>query len=266
MKKFFLLILILPCFSYALSFSELKSSLRDKLSPYLSKELVGKIFGEKPTKNEFSYDLPLIPKLEDSATDISIYKKKEISSKVTSFDSLSDIEKQKYRVSFLKELFFEVSRKKITSAQLSTYVDRFNQGVSREGIYRSIVSGREYYELEQNPSIASEKLVEFTLNFGKNYLNTSFKENSLRNSNKYVIKRNLTDKTLSLVEYFSAKPESLYKWYAIISSEFANYSGWKNKFRSSKSQKFHYEWAKKSPLSHLKSELIIKIHKLCNYL
>lgn len=266
MKKIILVIIMVPCMSYAMNFAEVKHKVKEIITPYLSQNLVSKIFGVEKVEKKISYEMPEIPKLKASATDLSIYKSKAINRRKTSFDSLSDLEKEKYRISFLKELFFETSRQRISEVELSTYVDRFNQGVSREGIYRSIVSSKKYYELEANPSLPSDELVAFTIDFGERFLNTFFKVNSLKNANRYVIKRNLTDKSLDLISYFSNTPESLYRWYAIISSEFAKYEGWRNKFRSIKSQKFHYDWAKKSPLSHIQSEVIIKIHKLCNNL
>ena len=242
----------------------MKSSLRNKLEPYLSKSFIVKVFGEKKERQKTKLKMPEIPKLEKSATDVSIYKDKEIDKKKTQYDKLSDIEKQKYRIAFLNELYRVVSRKKISQDLLGTYVDRLSQGAKREGIYRSIVSSRDYFQLESNPTVASKKLIEFTNIFSMKFLNTKFNDSTLLNSNKYLIKRNLTEKALEVAEYLANKPDELYRWYAIFSSEISKYSIWTNKVRKVSSEKYHYNWAKNTSFDLIKSEIIIKLHKVCN--
>ena len=263
--KVLLLILVIPTLAFSLSFTEMKSSLRDKLEPYLSKSLIVKVFGDKKESAQApKLKMPVIPKLEKSATDVSIYEEKEIDKKKTQYDKLSDIKKQRYRIAFLKELYRVVSRKKIGQQLLGTYVDRLSQGAQREGIYRSIVSSRDYFELESNPTVASKKLVEFTNNYSAKFLNTKFNESTLLNSNKYLIKRNLTEKALEVAEYLASKPDDLYRWYAIFSSEISKYPIWGNKVRKVNSEKYHYNWAKNTSFDLIKSEIIIKLHILCN--
>lgn len=260
-----LLLIIVPSICYSLSFADIKLKLKITFEDLFGQSLTSKVFGEDKNKT-LDLKLPVIPKVNNSATDVSIYKVKAIDSKKTKFGSLKEFEKDKFRTSFLNELFYVTSKTKLTKQNLSVYIDRFNQGVSREGIYRSIVSGKDYYELERTPIVASDKLIDFTLNFSKKFLNTEFKKSSLGNSNRYVVKRIVTDKALDIAEALAVRPDDLYKWYAILSAEISNYPIWKNKTRMNSSEYFHYEWAKRAPFSHIKSEIIIKLHKLYNYL
>jgi hypothetical protein len=248
-----------------LSLSDIKSKFKSTFEDLFGRNLTATIFGTDQIEVP-GLKLPVIPKLNNSATDTSIYKIKTIDTKKTKFDSLKQFEKNKFRASFLNELFFVTSKMKLSKDNLSVYIDRFNQGVSREGIYRSIVSDKDYYELERTPVVSSDRLIKFTVLFTPKYLNTDFKEGSLRNSNRYVIKRIVTDKALDVAEALSTKPDDLYRWYAILSAELSTYPVWNNKTRMNISENYHYDWAKRAPFSHIKSEIIIKLHKIYNYL
>ena len=74
---------------------------------------------------------------------------------------------------------------------------------------------------------------------------------------------------MDLLEYYEGKDlDSLYRWYALFSSDLAkDYSPFfKSDLRRNPDPNFQYEWAKNMPIQHIKSEFIIKVHTVMNQL
>ncbi len=126
--------------------------------------------------------------------------------------------------------------------------------------------GPNYLNLEAYREAPEPKLVDFTINFGSKYLALKFNNKQVEQLNLYSIKRVVTEKSLEVMDAFPRDGEDLYKWYAVLSSELSkNYQNlWKNPLRKKKDASYHYNWAQKVPFQHIKSEVIIKIHKIMN--
>ena len=90
----------------------------------------------------------------------------------------------------------------------------------------------------------------------------------MKKLNLYGIKKIITEKVLELVDAFPSDGNDLYRWYAVLSSDFSNEFPqlMKGKVRARKSALFHIAWAKTVPLQQIKSEVIVKIHMAMNSL
>ena len=62
------------------------------------------------------------------------------------------------------------------------------------------------------------------------------------------------------------KLEDLYQWYSVFSSELAKDYDMllKAPVRKDPRLEFHLKWAESMPVQHIKSEFIIKLHKVMN--
>ncbi|MCB0745022.1 MAG: hypothetical protein KDC67_14030, partial [Ignavibacteriae bacterium] len=100
------------------------------------------------------------------------------------------------------------------------------------------------------------------------YFGLIFEQKQIEQLNMWGIKRFFVEKALEIMDSFPTDGEDLYKWYAHLSSQLARESGiaWKNKTRQSVHLQTHYLWAQNVPLQHIKSEVIIKLHKFFNSL
>ncbi|MCT4643316.1 MAG: hypothetical protein N4A33_13575 [Bacteriovoracaceae bacterium] len=259
-----LYILLLPVLAFAIDFSAYKLKAKSILSSILPKTYIEKIFGKEQSNKTIS--MPVILKINKTGTDSSFYTKGLMDKKISAFDKLSVLEKRKYRIGFINDLFRSVLKAQASDAQMSSLLSRLEQNAKREGIYRSLVSNNLYMSLEENPTTASENLVNFTLSYAKKYLGKKFKKELIANSNKYTVKRIIADQTLDLIEAYSNRPDDLYAWYANFSSEISKKINWKSKLRAVDDIFFHYRWAKKNNFDHIKTEVTIKLHYLGNYL
>jgi hypothetical protein len=233
----------------------------------LMKKEMNRILGDK--KNTQEMKLPNIPTVSQAATSTDVYHRQgKLYTQGDSFNRLSDTEKRNYRVAFLKELYVTVRGAEATTQELVRGVNVLEQGGSREGVYRSLVLSNNYMSLETYEEAPNEKLVGFSMKFGVKYLALNFDKNQIEKLNVWSIKRVVVEKTLDVLDAFSGDGEDLYKWYAILSTELSsNFPAvWKGRARLSKDASFHLAWAKKVPFQQVKSEVIIKLHKLMNSL
>jgi len=78
-----------------------------------------------------------------------------------------------------------------------------------------------------------------------------------------------TERCLEIIDqYIDSNKDDLYSWYAVFSGELANKypAVWKNKLRKTTKMTHHKKWAATVPDQHIKSEVIIKVHKVFNSL
>lgn len=223
----------------------------------------------KTEKKEDAWSLPPIPKITQSATDTKVYNKKgKLFNQGREFNQLSLANKRKYRVAFIKELFKVTVNSEIDDDTILNMLNTLEQGGSREGIYRSVVLGQSYLMLENYEEKSSDRLVQFTVAFGSRYLARKFSEEQIKKINLWGIKRIIVEKTLDTLDAFESDGEDLYQWYAILSSELAD--NYKQAFISSTRRNtdpsFHHRWVQSVPYQQIKSELIIKLHKVMNSL
>ncbi len=243
---------------------EWKTKLRNFVTSIAGAQWGEKLLGVEP-KPEPEIQLPEIPKLTKTNTDVAGYTRK--TKDPTEFDKLPDERKRQYDFEFLKELFAVTRKTEARDEDLSNWLNTLEQGGSREGIYQALVLDEVYVALENIEEKSSDRLKKYSLDFSQKFLNQTFKAGSLDQFNVYSIKRIITDKAIDLMDHFETKDlDVLYRWYAVFSADMAkDYEPlMKSKIRKETSEKFHYEWAKASPVQHLKSEVIIKLHSVMN--
>lgn len=264
MKKITLILCVLVSTnSLALDFNKYIENLKDKTMSLLGVE------GESTSGNSEKWVLPTIPNIAQKATSVEVYDKSGILyTQGGSFTRLSDQEKRKYRLAFIKELFSVTKNAEVKDEELRSKLNLLEQGGSREGIYRSIVLGQDYLMLESLEEKSSDKLGEFVVRFGEMYLGRKFDRAQIKNINLWGVKRIIVEKTLETMDAFNTDGKDLYTWYAMLSASLAtNYQNvFSSTTRRNSTTDFHYKWVQKVPYQQIKSEMIIKLHKVMNYL
>lgn len=232
--------------------------LRTYSSKYLGEDITQKIFGMEESKRP-SLLMPVVPK-EISKSETQVIQK------ITSFEALDPAQKRQYYSSFVRELSYVTRGIRIDEEGALKWINVLEQGGSQEGVYHAMVLDRTYQNLESFKESLSNEVIIFLQNYGTKFLNQKFGEDSLKTLNIYSIKRIITEKSLEIADYFQKNPDDLYRWYALMSVKLAEKIETKNKVRIIQDTYFHYSWAKKVPVQHLKAEMIIKLHDVLNQL
>jgi hypothetical protein len=183
--------------------------------------------------------------------------------------SFSENDTKKYNYSFIKELFKSVRQKEIGENELFKWLNVLSQSGSREGIYRALVLDQTYLGLENYDFAVNEQVVDYSIKYMNSYLGQDFDKDKLMALNFYTIKRNLIEKTLEIVDILFKRPtDDIYDWYAVFSADVARHFPdlWKNSMRKKSKEHDHKAWAKKVPDQYIKSEIIIKMHRIFNHL
>jgi hypothetical protein len=241
-----------------------KAKLRSLISSVLSTQVSNKLLGPAPEAAP-EVALPEIPRELKKSTDVGSYTK--IQKEPTEFDKLPQERKRQFDYKFIQELFQVTRKMEAKDEDLSSWLNTLDQGGSREGIYQALVLDEVYSSLESMEEKPSKELVEFSLKFSQKFLNQSFKPETLQDLNLYSLKRIFTEKALDLMEYYEMKDlDALNRWYALLSSDLAKdyLPLLKSEIRKDPSARYHLEWAKNSPVQHIKSEVIIKLHSVMN--
>lgn len=260
--KYLILSFLISSQAQALDFKNIIENIKKE-----TKALLGKIGTQENSIRPF--EMPEIPEVKIDRKSVEVYSKEgRVYKQGEAFLVLSKEEKRKYRIAFLKELYISVRGAKINDNELIQGLNILEQGGTREGVYRSLVMSTEYMSLENYEEKPSSTLVDFTLNFGVEFLGLQFEKPQIEKLNLYTIKKVIVEKTLELVDSFPKDGENLYKWYAYLSVDFSKRftATFRNKVRKSSSLEHHYQWAKQAPFQQIKSELIIKLHKGMNSL
>lgn len=261
MKKQILLILTMFYSFYAHS-ADIKS-LFDKASKKLET-----LLGET-TEVKDLITLPPIPVVKKNATSTDVYDKSDpIYTQGEKFNKLNLEQKRKFRIAFLEELYKVVRSEELSNEKLISYLNVLEQDGTREGVYRSLVLDQVYLALESYEEKSTEKLVQFSINFGEEFLKREFSKQALEGLNLWSIKRILVEKSLEVLDAMASDQESIYRWYAVLSENLATTypQVWKSKLRKSTNRLTHYKWAREVPFQHIKSEVIIKLHRVMNFL
>ncbi len=254
--------------SYALDLTKYKSKIRSHMANMLGAETTNKILGAEETEN--SIELPEIPEVKLNAKDESFYdvKSSPIYNQGNKYNNLSDEKKRSYRVSFLQQIFEVTRNSEAKKEDIIKFLNVLEQGGNREGVYRSITLDQVYLALEQYDETPSDALVNFVEYFPPKFLRKKYARASIEKLNLWALKRLIAEKCLELLDVMAITPEDLYKWYAVFSSELAkDQSGaFVSSTRLNTSDQYHYNWAKSVPFQHIKSEVVIKVHRVMNYL
>jgi hypothetical protein len=242
-----------------------KTNLRTLVTSIAGERWGEKLFGEPPVPAALEIPMPTIPQMAKKSTDISSYTKQ--SKGPTEYDGLPPQKKRQFDYAYIKELYQVTRKSDPKDEDLASWLNTLDQGGSREGIYQGLVLDEVYSALEEIEERPSKRLLEFCKKFSQKYFNQTMKDESLVQLNLYSLKRILTEKGIDLMEFFETKDlEELYRWYAHFSADTALDAGaiLASPLREQKDVNFHYQWAKKMPIQHIKSEFIVKLHKVMN--
>ena len=245
---------------HAAGFADKLVSLRPMIEKYLGSDVASKIWGVK----EEELLLPAIPKVVNDVTSTEIYERKSKQETV----KIDPDKKQQYDIAFVSELIEQTREVKANRNELAKWMGTLNQGATREGIYRAMVLDSYYARLENYDSQLSKSAEAFSIYFMKRFVGKEVTKEKLSKINIYSVKRIVTERSLDVIDvYLSTNREGFYDWYGVFSGEMAKkYPVWKNKLRSNTSARMHKKWAKRVPIQFVKSEIIIKLHKLFNTL
>lgn len=254
----FCIFLLISTQSFAFDLNEVVNDLKAEV-----KSLMGEKEVEAP-----KYQVPKLPAIVNDPKSVEVYSKEGAIYKTgTKYRSLTKRERAKYQYLFLKELIYVVRGAEATDQELTNYMNVLDQGGNREGIYRSLVVSSNYQELEMYQQSPSQRVLEFTQEYAVKYLRVNYEVTKMKDYNVWSIKRLLVDRTLEQIDAFPKDGKDLYIWYAVLSEELAQrFAIWKNKVRSNTNPDTHIKWAQSVPFQHLKSEVIIKLNKVFNYL
>ena len=209
--------------------------------------------------------LPKIPLLKNGASELSLIPLEKKSKTFTKEQMGS------FYYSYIHSLYEEILDRVPTSEEEEKWMNTLMQGASEEGVYRGVILSTEYLEkaFDENYPEASDPYIAFAGYYAKNYLGVALPPEMIKNRNPYKISKELVNKSLELIDYFAAKDlPALYSWYAVLSSDLATrFKIWdpqKEKMRTLTAPETHYKWAEISSYGLIKTEIIIKLHKVFN--
>jgi len=244
--------------------SETFSSYGEKLRPYFKKFL-----GKKRTERILGVEqsgirMPKIPEVRKDARSVDLLKKRK---RKPNNKKLTKKKKQKYDLAFIREITRVTRQMKSNIKEDRRWLNVMSQGGTREGVYRGIVLEDRYTNLERKSFPINPKVLDFSLQYANHFLAQDIKKSALRRSNFYTLKKVLVERSLEVMDSFPVENDDLYDWYALFSSYLAKKYPriWRNRLRKNSNAKIHKNWAKNVPEQHIKSEVIIKMHKVFNY-
>lgn len=236
---------------------------RPYIRQYLGSEMELKILGKTvEEQTEDAIKMPIIPEIKEDVTSTAVYEKK--ADKVV----LSAKDEEKYYRSFARDLYKSVRRQDPTDEEMGKILGMLLQNGSREGIYRSLVLDEVYARMENYDLPVSSKAADLTVHLYSVYLGKKLEKEKLKGINFYSLKRLVAERALEIVDSFGDNREAIENWYAIFSSDIATRHGqnFSNNLRKNPKKSLHKKWAQKSPVQHIKSEVVIKIHTAMNAL
>lgn len=221
-----------------------------------SHELYVKIF-----KPKSKIKMPKIPKIESETKKFSEVKNNSQRNLVK-----DEKTRKKYDLLFVKELLLAVRNRMSNKDVESQWFNVIDQGGSREGMYRALVLDGLYLEMENQDSWFSIDASTKAQQILSKFINENYDIEGLNKFNVFSLKRMVTEKLLEITDLLLKNEDDFFSWYAFLSVDYSvnKIDVFKNKLRKSKSLEEHYKWAKSVPTQMIKSELIIKTHKLFN--
>lgn len=230
--------------------------------------LVVTALGEDVATRWFGQDDTLdieLPQLPDLVSDARSTKSRAALNSV----SLSDDVWLKYNQRFVLEVFESTRRLKPNSNDIHQWMNVLSQGGTQEGVYRGLVLDQTYGGLENYPLNSTAALAEFAVAIFKTYLKREQTAERLSQVNFFSLKRILVERSLEIFEALAATdPDLVYRWYGHLSGTLARDfpEVFSESPRSKTSMVYHYQWAQSAPEQLIKSEMIIKLHLVMNFL
>ncbi|MBF0362004.1 MAG: DUF4214 domain-containing protein [Oligoflexia bacterium] len=245
------------------SFFNFKKTLRkylDKIEQVIGIPITDRLLGKDP--NEIK--LPEIPEIVVNSKEVVNQKERVNATKISAED------KAKMDYHYINEIYLATIKRSPNEEELKKWINALEQGASREGIYRAIVLGMEYVELEKYRDPINPKVTAFAKYYMQKYLNLNLSDRAMSELNLYSLKRFCVEKTLEIVDVFAkmTTQDQLDDWYAVLSSELVEKypTIWNSDLRKDISKKRHKDWIKQASYDLIKSELTIKLHRVFNSL
>ena len=259
-RTFFIIFLFSSVFNTAYAGTAWMEKLRSVSEDVFGDKITVRFFGEKPEKIK----LPLLPQLSMESRKVNLCRK--FKSKTM---SISVNKRKKYDYLFLQELYVVVRGEKPIEDDISKWMNALDQGALREGIYRALVLDKTYRSFEHYLNKRqSLGVFDFTVHFMKSYIGEDVDIESLKELSFHSVKRIITEKALLMVDELCRNENDLYDWYAVFSAGLAKEwpDVWRVKIRKSTSTERHRNWANTVTEQYLKSEVIVKLHRIYNHL
>jgi hypothetical protein len=234
-------------------------SIRPMVEKFFGEDVANSLFGEVIREIE----LPAIPKVTADATNMDVYTKKKKETVTFPEKKMNE-----YNVAYVHEVVEATRGVKANMNDVAIWMRALSQGGTREGVYRAMVLDTYYAGMENYDQQLSTPASDFAIYYMGKYVGKKITKEKIAGFNVYSIKRILTEKSLDILDvYVDQNLENFYDWYAHLSAELAtSHPIWTNKLRSNQDPFVHKAWAKKVPRQFVKSEVIIKLHKLLNNL
>lgn len=258
MIKKILLFLLISISAQAGIVDDIKESVRPHLVKFIGLEKTNELLGNDPSQ----ITMPKIPKVVKDAKSISNYGQGP-KNKVT----YKKDQERRFNYNFVKELFQATRKVNADDNDIAKWMNVLEQNGSREGVYRALVLDGTYLSLENYDFPMESKTVDFTTSYIERYLDKTISEDVLKKANFYTVKRDITEKTLEVIdEFFKKEGDDIYDWYALLSADMAKKfpKAMNNDTRKETDPQKHKLWAKSVPDQYLKSEVIIKLHSVFN--
>ncbi len=239
---------------------DIKASLRPAITKFFSAELARKLLGKDPNQIE----IPEIPKINSNNKSVQGL---HIEEKVKSTFEKDQMERFNYI--FIQEMVKAVRQVEPSGEEISRWMNVLSQSGSREGVYSALVLDNTYMGLQNLDRLVSDSALEFTVDYLLRYVNKTITKEKLSKVNFFVVKREIAERTLQVVdELFKNPSDDVYDWYAVFSSEMAQKYPkiMDNDVRRVTDAASHRAWAKSVPDQFVKSEILIKLHRVYNYL
>ncbi len=213
-----------------------------------------------------SVAMPSVPTREELSNrkDISVYTdSKEEIEKIAVFEK--KFTKQQLRQShflFVQELFSLFLKRSPTSKEAQNILSNLDQGGTREGVFRSVLYGDEFYQMEDSARAFSQESLAVLSDLLRTVFQAEVKEEVLEKMSFKTLLRFFTERALSLLEFWEQDMEKAYEWYAHLSSSLAKKVVFAEEgpaHRREVSLEKQYAMAKLLPMDLLRSEIIIKL-------
>lgn len=224
------------------------------------KKLISRFSGNE--KKESTFKVPTIPTVGQDQKSATVQRTK-------SQGTLSETQVKQYNQLYVEEVFKETRNSAPTVNDVSKWYSVLSQGGSNEGVYRALVLDQVYRGLENLNYPPTDEVKKFASQYFYKFLDKSLNQDNLDQLNFYYLKKTTVEKSLEVVDAFlNQDGEDIYQWYgalgAFLAKNFPN--AFKSDVRGNPDPEYHRSWAMNVSDQILKSEVIIKLHKVYNSL
>ena len=259
-----IVILSLLAINVSASSFDFVETIRPHLEKLIGSDFTTSILGEPARENQVQVVLPEIPVISENTKSTEVFKNKFKEKNI-----INSADKRGYDYNFLKELFLVTRNVKADDVQIGRWMNALDQGGSREGVYRALVLDSYYANLENYNQPLSQETITYSIAFFKKFLGKELNSNQFQGMNIYSVKRIITENSLDILDIYLQRNQydNFISWYSLFSAHVAQTENlWQSKMRQSRNVGKHMKWASEVPSEFVKSEVIIKIHQLFNYL